>query len=93
MTLKTICKLAHFMLTVIVVQLPDLGREKKQQDALCKLQLEKFCWATFCGILFLFDSLTGTVPAFQLPFQNRHYFIGNCTQAKQNKITFDLRSI
>lgn len=29
MTLKTICKLAQFMLTVIAVQLPDLDRGKK----------------------------------------------------------------
>lgn len=50
MTLKTICKLAQFMLTVIAVQLPDLDRGKKNQDALCKLQLQKkSCQATFCG--------------------------------------------
>lgn len=42
-------------------------------------------------------SLTGLVPAVQLPVQNRHWFIGNCSQKKKRKkrktITFDSCSI
>lgn len=55
MTLKAICKLAQFMLTVIAVQLSDLdGRKKKNQDALFKLPTqERSCCAAFCGISFV----------------------------------------
>lgn len=68
MTLKTICKLAHFMLTVIVVQLPGLGREKKTPG--CTVQITTTTENLLAYLLrylfffFFLDSVTGTVPAF-----------------------------
>lgn len=84
MTLKTICKLAQFMLTVIAVHLPDLGRGEK---AGCTVQVitteEKLLGYLVWYTLY---SLTGLVPAVQLPVQNRHWLIGSCTQKKKNKL-------